>query len=120
MTTIHLHNIRMFSFHGVYEEELSVGNEYEVDLAVSFEETPNQFSSLSGTINYETLFEIVKQRMHISTPLLEKVCESIIGRIRHQYPFVSEIKLSLFKLQAAIQNLEGKVGVTMHKVYHAN
>lgn len=95
-----------------------MGNEYQVDLWVSFQETSESFNTIAGTINYEELYQIIKQRMQINTPLLERLCESIIEKIRERYPFALEIRVSVYKLQAAIQNLEGRVGVTMHKKFN--
>lgn len=117
MLTIELKDIRLYAYHGVYELEQLTGNEYEVNLWVSYEEGDTRFDSLAQTIGYETLFDIVRQRMMIRTALLERVCDSIIRKIRHKFPFVKEVKISLYKLQAPIQYLDGKVGVTMHKLF---
>lgn len=118
MITIELRDIRIFAHHGIYEGEPKIGNEYLVNLSVSYNEGKSNFDSLQGTINYEELYDIVKQRMHINTPLLERICESVIRKIKHQYPFITEVHFSIYKLQAAIQHLEGKVGVTMHKKFN--
>jgi len=48
---------------------------------------------------------------------LEKICQGIILNIKHQHPSVSEIKISIFKLQAPIEHFVGKVGVTMHRSF---
>ncbi len=117
MVTVQLHNLIMHAFHGLYVEEHTTGNNYEINLDVSYEEGISQFESIQNTISYEDLFGIVKKRMQVPTPLLEKVCESIIRHIRHQYPVVTEVTISMFKLQPPIENLQGKVGVTMRKKF---
>ncbi len=73
------------------------------------------FDDIKNTINYVDLYEIVKQRMSIPTGLLEKVCESIIRRIKHQYPFVKRGQSVFAEITAAAFELRGKVGVTMTK-----
>lgn len=117
MVTVELRDIRLFGRHGVYELEKLTGNEYEVNLWVSYEEGETDFDSIAKTIAYEQLFDIVRQRMMIDTPLLEKVCYSIIRKIRYKFPFATEVKISIYKLQAAIPYLDGKVGVSMHKIF---
>jgi dihydroneopterin aldolase len=48
---------------------------------------------------------------------LEKICQDIILKIKNQYPVVTEIRITIYKLQAPIENFIGKVGVTMHQVF---
>jgi dihydroneopterin aldolase len=115
MVSIELQNIRLQAFHGIYEGESKTGSTYEISIKVSFEEGKNEFSDIRDTINYAELFSIVKQRMQVATPLLEKVADGIIRRIKHQYPHTREVSLSIYKLQAPIENFEGKIGVTLHK-----
>jgi dihydroneopterin aldolase len=117
MVTVHLHNLMLHAHHGVYEEEEKVGANYELNLDVKFDEQDAKFDRLDDTINYEELFKIVKKKMMVPTPLLEKVCEGIIRRIRHEFAGVREVTISLFKLDAPIENLQGRVGVTMRKKF---
>lgn len=117
MVTVHLHQLIMHAFHGLYAEEHKTGNNYEINLDVSYEESSSRFETIQDTISYEILFGIVKKRMQAPTPLLEKVCESIIRTIKHEFPFVREVSISMYKLQPPIENLHGKVGVTMRKKF---
>lgn len=115
MLTVHLHNLLFFAHHGVYEGETKVGSDYEVQLNVSYEEKKVKFDSLKNVLNYAELYEILRKRMAVPSPLLEEVAESIIRKIRHEYSFVKEISISIFKLQPPIENFQGKLGVTLHK-----
>jgi 7,8-dihydroneopterin aldolase/epimerase/oxygenase len=115
MVTIQLHQLVMHAFHGLYEEEHKTGNNYEINLDVTYKEKDNKFEHIHDTISYEELFGIVKRRMQAPEALLEKVCEGIIRKIKHEYPEVREVAISIFKLQPPIENLQGKVGVSMRK-----
>jgi dihydroneopterin aldolase len=55
--------------------------------------------------------------MAMPTPLIEEIAESIIRKIRHEYSFVKEVSISIFKLQPPIENFQGKVGVTLQKKF---
>ena len=118
MIAIELQDVKFFAFHGLYEGEQKTGNTYVVNLQVRYEEKDRDFEDISDTINYADLFTIVKKRMQIPAGLLERVCDSIIRHIKHQYPFISEVEISIFKLAAPIPELEGKVGVRMTKKYN--
>lgn len=115
MVTVQLHKLIFSGRHGVFKEELATGNTFEVNLDVLYEESERPFSGLDSIVNYVNLFGIVKERMHQPSPLLEKIADEIIIRIREQYPFIREVILSIYKLQAPIGNFQGKAGITLHK-----
>ena len=117
MISIELHDLHIYARHGVYEGEEETGNPYIINLDVRYDERDLDFDDLRNTIDYTDLFEIVKKRMQYPTGLLEKVCESIVRRIKHQYPFVKEIILSIHKRQAPIPHFQGSAGVRLSKVF---
>ncbi len=117
MLTVHLNDLRFFAYHGIYEGESKSGNELLVHLLVQYEEKNLRFDSIRNVLNYVELYNIVKKRMLMPTPLLEEVAESIIRKIRHEYSFVKEVSISIFKLQPSIENFQGSVGITLHKKF---
>jgi len=119
MVTVQLHKLIFSGRHGVFKEELATGNTFEVNLDVSYEESEHPFTGLDSIVNYVNLFGIIKDRMHQPSPLLEKIAEEIISKIREHYPFVREVILSIYKLQAPIGNFQGKAGMTLHKKFPA-
>jgi dihydroneopterin aldolase len=114
MLTIHLHDLTFYSFHGIHEEERRLGNEYEVNADVQFHED-EAVDTLSQTINYVDVFDIIKKRMHIPTPLLETIVMDIGNAIREKYSHVRHIRISLKKKYPPVEGLQGSVGVTWHK-----
>ncbi|MFI5124610.1 MAG: dihydroneopterin aldolase [Chitinophagales bacterium] len=117
MLTIELQHLIFHAHHGIYEEERKVMNTFEVNLSVSFPEKESGFESTEDTISYVNLYAIVKQKILSPVFLLEKICQDIILKIKYQYPAVYEIRISIYKLQAPIENFLGKAGVTMHRVF---
>lgn len=116
MMKILLKQFRCYSRHGVFREEQIIGGEFEVNLEVSFEEQ-GIIERLDQSINYTHLQEIVKANMSVPQPLLETVCQKISARIKADYPFVSEINITLSKLAPPIANFQGQVGVNYVKNY---
>lgn len=117
MVTVQLHNLLFSGRHGVFKEELATGNTFEVDLDVTYDERDRPFESLDTIVNYVLLFGIIRDRMHQPSPLLEKIADEIIQKIREHYPFIREARLSIYKLQAPIGNFQGKAGMTLHKKF---
>jgi 7,8-dihydroneopterin aldolase/epimerase/oxygenase len=118
MVSVELQNILVHAFHGIYGGEERIGSNYEIGLKVSYEEGKSEFSDINDTINYADLYTIVKEQMQVPTPLLEKVADGIIRRIKAQYPAIKEVVLSIYKLEPPIENFQGRVGVTLQKRFN--
>lgn len=118
MITIELQDVYMHAFHGIYEGEEKIGNPYIINLTVKYDERLTDLEDINNTINYVDLYDIVKKRMMIPTGLLEKVCDGIIRHIKHQYPFITEASLSIYKIQPTITEFQGRVGVSMNKKFN--
>jgi dihydroneopterin aldolase len=67
---------------------------------------------LSDSIDYVSVYELVKKRMDKPTPLLETVVTEIAQSILAEFQLASKIFISIDKLCPPIHNFEGKVGVS--------
>jgi len=117
MLTVHLSNLLFHAFHGFYEGESKTGNDYELNVVIKYEEGDRSLNVLDDLVNYELVYDIVRKRMAIPTVLLEEVAEAIIRKIKHQYKQVREIAVSIYKLNPPMQNMQGRVGITLDKFF---
>lgn len=117
MITVHLHNLHFNSFHGIHEEEKILGNEYVVDASVEFHEERAVITSIHDTINYVDIYNIIKERMSISTPLLETIVMDIGNKIHNEFPQVRSINISLKKMHPPIEGIEGAAGVNWQRQF---
>jgi 7,8-dihydroneopterin aldolase/epimerase/oxygenase len=117
MVVIELQQVRLQAFHGIYEGEKKIGSAYEVSIKVAYDENGTSFDNLKNTIDYVKVLDILKQRMKEPSGLLEKVADDIIHNIKNRYPFAKEISVSIYKLDAPVENFQGKIGVTLHKQF---
>lgn len=100
---ITLEGLEFHAFHGVYPHERNSGNWFEVDIAVETDFTQGAADDeLAGTVNYETLFSIVKQEMERPSKLLETVAEKIIKDVLQQLPAVIQVELKISKINPPI------------------
>jgi 7,8-dihydroneopterin aldolase/epimerase/oxygenase len=117
MLSIELTNLRFYAHHGLYKEEVLTGNDFIVNLAVSFIPAAEIITVIDETINYVSLYEIVKKGMSDPTPLLETIAMQISGNIHNAYPHVKKIAITITKLQPPIENITGQTGVKFQKEY---
>lgn len=100
---IALEGLEFRAFHGVYPHERESGNWFEVDIAVETDfSAAAQKDDLTGTVNYETLYGIVKAEMEKPSKLLETVAEKIIQDVLQQLKVVSNVELSISKINPPI------------------
>lgn len=114
MFTISLHNLIFHSFHGIHEEESILGNTFEVNVSLSFI-THKPVAKLKETINYATVYEIIKQRMNIPTPLLETLVQDLTEAIRVFDNRIKSVSVSVEKKNPPMANMEGSVSVHYKK-----
>ncbi len=117
MIKISLHQLKFHAFHGLYEEEKEIGNEFEVNLDAWFNETADPITHLNQTINYAVLYKLVKDRMNIPEPLLETIAMDIAQQSKAHFPVITEINVSVRKIKPPMLNFQGQTEVTFQKKY---
>jgi 7,8-dihydroneopterin aldolase/epimerase/oxygenase len=111
MYTIHLKNIQLHGYHGVYEAEQQTGGLFEVNISCRVVRS-SSIEALDDTINYEQLFGIVKKHFETAYPLLETLAFDMAAAIRTAYPQVAAIHIFIDKCNPPIAGLQGRVGVS--------
>ena len=105
---IELENMEFRAFHGCCDIEKRVGNRFRVDVAIEAEiGKAAAHDTLEGTINYLTLFEVVRAEMALPSNTIEHVAARIIHAIKAAFPQALQVTARVAKLAPP---LEGKVG----------
>jgi dihydroneopterin aldolase len=113
---IALEGLEFHAFHGVYPHERESGNWFEVDIAVETDfSSAAKNDNLSGTVDYETLYRIVKAEMEKPSKLLETVTEKIIDDVFHQLKTVSMVEISISKINPPIGGKCKRATVSLSK-----
>lgn len=99
MVWIGLSRMEFYAHHGVYEEENKIGTTFIVDIKVYTDASLACLNDdLSGTVNYETLYSIVKNKMASPVKLIEHVAELITEEIRMNLPAVEKVYIRIQKM----------------------
>ena len=87
------------AYHGVYEEEKRVGNDFEVSVkyTMSF---PNDFlpDRLEDTIDCQEVYNVVAQEMKTSSQLIEHVAWRIARELLSQFQKMKSVEVKVSKL----------------------
>ncbi len=114
--TITLSKLHFFAYHGLYPEEKKIGAEFEVELSVSFCPA-SKITDLDETVNYETLYRLLREEMKKSRELLETFVMEVARAIHHSFPLVKKIEISVTKVQIPLVEFTGNVSVHYLKEY---
>ena len=94
-----LKEVRFYAYHGVMPQERKVGGDFTVSLRVGVDlNRPVASDDVADTLNYATLYEVVKREMAIPSQLLEHVAGRIGQAVFDAFPQVTTIDLTLVKL----------------------
>ena len=115
--TIQLHNLRFFAGHGIYEEEQSVGNEFELNISMDIEAPDEVITNIHETINYASVYEIAKRIFSDQKPLLETLAMEIAKAIKEEFQLLQRIQVQIIKLHPPITGFIGSVSVTYNKEF---
>ncbi len=114
MITIKLNNLLFFSHHGVHEEEKILGNNFEVNLELTLKET-DKITTLEQTVNYATVYQIIKQKMSVPAMLLETLAQEIADKVTTLDERINFISVAITKLNPPITNIQGNISVIFKK-----
>lgn len=106
ITKVGVKGADFYAYHGYYEPEQASGNNFLVDAEVSFDSFYNASDDLSNTVNYESIYNIIKEVMIIKQKLLETVVYDIISKLKDVYPNLKSGKVRIEKISP---QLGGKV-----------
>ncbi len=107
--------MRFFAEHGMYQEEMKVGNEFEVDISLQTKAPKKVITSIEQTINYVEVYRILQEIFSVRKQLLETCAMEIGNRLEEKFPAIENISIVLKKLSPPITNFSGAVAVRYNK-----
>jgi dihydroneopterin aldolase len=111
---IQLSGMKFFSHHGFYEEEREKGSWFKVDIGFNCDASNAiDTDEIEGTVNYEEVYRIVQKEMEISAKLIEHVAGRIYHRLVKEVKGISQLTLTLYKLEAPLGGPLDHVSITL-------
>jgi dihydroneopterin aldolase len=110
--TIHLNNLKFHAYHGLFEEEQILGNDFEVNISIQQKKAEARIHTIHQTIDYSKVYALVKERMQQPTPLLETLAQEICSKILAEFDLAHKVQFSIKKLNPPITQFQGSVGIS--------
>ena len=111
---VSLEGLEFHAYHGVYPHERSSGNKFEVDITVDTHFDDSAFrDELSGTLNYEMLYALVKEAMDEPAKLLETVGNRIAEKTLLSFAEAVAVEVKISKFNPPIGGVCRKASVVV-------
>jgi dihydroneopterin aldolase len=116
MSLIKLEGMEFFAYHGCFKEEQVIGTKFIVDLNIKANlERAAIEDDLHFTINYLTVYQMVKSQMEIKSKLLENVAKRILDNLYLRFPGVIWAEVKVSKLNPPLGGKLNCVSLTLEK-----
>jgi dihydroneopterin aldolase len=116
MLSISLQEMRFHASHGIYTEEAVTGGMFMVNVSVEADDEPPP-ARLSDTIDYEKLYDIIRQEMSGQTDMLETLAYRCVYHIRKIFPQAKTVEIKISKLHPPMGGETGRSVVTLRKTF---
>jgi len=111
MGRIILDGMEFFAYHGCFKEEQLIGTKFIVNIEIQADTSAaEQSDHLADTINYVSLYQLVKTEMDIKSHLLEHVACRIIHAIISHFPAIFRIDIRISKLNPPVGGKMAQIG----------
>lgn len=93
-----LEKMHFYAYHGFFEQERIIGNDFFVTVSLDMDEVAAQTTDdLNDTLNYQLVYDAVSEEMQHTSKLLESVAQRIACRLRQIHPAVKHVQVQLSK-----------------------
>ena len=109
---ISVNDIHLFAYHGCLPEEATIGGNYIVDLKIFTDySNASMNDDLTETVDYCTVYEIVKREMAIRSKLIEHAARRIAEALKKEINRIDKVEVVLTKIAPPVNGAVGSVSV---------
>ncbi len=116
MGLIEIEGMHFYAYHGHFETEQIVGNDFIVDLQMNADcKKASVSDDLTDALNYQAAYTLVKKEMSVKSRLLENVAERILDALFREFPMLENAKVKVSKMNPPMGGEIDKVSVTLSR-----
>jgi len=116
MGIIEIEKMKFYAYHGHFEVERLVGNQFEVDIRMETDCTKAAESdNLDDALNYLAVYETIKKEMEIKSHLLEHVGKRILDTLFEQFATITKARIKVSKMNPPMGGEIERVSVSLER-----
>jgi dihydroneopterin aldolase len=103
MPLISIEGMEFYAYHGCFKEEQIIGTRFLVDVQLETDTSEAEIADdLSKTVNYQSVYLVIKEEMAIKSRLLEHVARRIANRLLKDFPIIEKLNIKLSKMNPPV------------------
>ena len=111
---IELEGMEFYAYHGYYAFEKQVGARFMVSATIHTDcVQAGKSDRLEDALNYQRVYDIVREEMAVPSALLEHVCSRILDRLYDSFPVIEQATVKLSKMNPPMGGQIEKVSVQL-------
>lgn len=116
MGIIEIEGMKFYAYHGHFAAEQVVGNNFEVNIRLEADcDSAALSDNLDDALNYQAVYETIKEEMQINSALLEHVAKRILDSIYQKFPATKKACVKISKMNPPMGGEIEKVSVTLER-----
>ena len=116
MGRIILEEMEFYAYHGCFDEEQVIGNQFIVNLEFEADTKHGEVNdNLDKSVNYQEVYNIVDAQMQQKSRLLEHVAGRILDGVLTQFPYITFARIKLSKMNPPIGGKVKAVSVVLER-----
>ena len=116
MGLIEIEGMHFYAYHGHFETEQIVGNDFIIDLQINADCNKAALSdNLNDALNYQLVYTLVKNEMAIKSRLLENVAKRILDALFVKFAKIENAKIKISKMNPPMGGEIERVSVTLSR-----
>lgn len=116
MGVIEIEGMKFYAYHGHFEAEQVVGNHFEVYVRLEADcSAAAQSDRLEDALNYQSVYETIKEEMKITSSLLEHVAGRMLDTLYKRFPQIQRATVKVSKLNPPMGGEMERVSVTLSR-----
>ena len=114
MGLIEIEGMHFYAWHGHFEVEQAVGNEFIVDVSIETNCSAAAASdNLDDALNYQAVYNLIKIEMNKTSKLLEHVASRILDSLHKEFPDIEKARIKISKINPPMGGQIEKASVTL-------
>ncbi len=116
MGLIEIEGMHFYAFHGHFDVERIVGNEFFIDVSLETDCTAaSESDNLDDALNYQHVYDLIKTEMEIPSQLLENVAKRMLDALYSNFSEIRNAKVKVSKLNPPMGGEIERVSVTISR-----
>jgi dihydroneopterin aldolase len=116
MGIVEIEGMHFYAYHGHFEAERIVGNDFLVDVWLETNCSEAAVSdNLDDALNYQAVYDLIKKEMQVKSHLLEHVAERILDTLFTEFRTIQKAKVKVSKLNPPMGGQIEKASITLFR-----